>query len=306
MSAPANPIVMPATTTIPTASKQTLRYEQDIETDLLDKNLSFVDDANKGHRVTLDVPLNLMQDLIAVTRAAGAYVPTGSIKLVGAANALVTAVSTSLNTGHQWTDLDAGNLSFTNGGATAATHGWDETGTIPEWVFKYILYKVYGRSDYDVSDVTFTTEATSMVTAAQVVIAFSNELLGQTSDKSGNKLDKILQNLIAADPYHFYSAGKPRAVFLDNTNTLPAAAAGLFVPFILGDQIEITFKFTFKGRVTHDDVMYGTTNNSNDGPRLDAIVADESFKVRVLLKATEGTSTGTDGGLDALASDFAA
>jgi len=285
MSAPGVPNQMPATGTPPSATPQNLRYADDIDVGLNGDALSFLDDAAKGHRVSINVDLADMQSLIVVNRGLGDRVPVGSLN---PSSTLLTALDTAMAGKSAWTDLDAGNLSFTSG-ATVPANGWASTGAIADWVFQYVLYKVYGSSAYDVSKVTYTAAATSMVTNATVLTAIGDAFDGQAAT-AGNNFDDILQNLIAADPYHFYdNNGKPIAAFLDNSTTLPVSS-GLMVPFIAGDQIEITLKFNFAAKVSHDDVDYANATATGTATLLgsaqaDVIAATDSFKVRLMLTA---------------------
>ena len=281
-SAPGVPNQMPATGTPPSASPQNLRYEGDIDVALASNELSFLDDASKGHRVSIDVDLDAMKSLIVVNRAAGDRVPVGSLN---PSSTLLSDLGTKMSAKSSWTDLDAGNLSFSSG--TAA--GWSEANNLADWVFKYVLFKVYGTSAYDVTKVTYTAEAVSMVTNATAITAIETAFAAQPTT-AGNNFDDILQNLIAADPYHFYDAnGKPIAAFLDNSTTLPVSS-NLEVPFIEGDQIEITLKFNFAAKVTHDDVDYANSTATGSATLLgsaqaDVIAATDSFKVRLILNA---------------------
>ena len=262
---------------MPSPVATTMTYALDVEVALQDnKTVNFADSADLGHRIPLPVRSTYMSSLFNWSRAVGTNKATAAVN--NTANpAVIIGDAISARNG-KWSDLDgvSGGLDFTNGVMLPTTN----TNVTPQdWILQYILWKVYGASNYDTSMAVFDlVVADSLLNVTDIGDAIAASL---NAASHAGSVDKIFQDLVAADPNHFYENGVPIPGVL---NYAPAATASHGpVTMVAGDILEfkLVFKFGPNSSVTRSELLPGTSEYTT----VIVIPANSTFRVRLQLTA---------------------
>lgn len=257
---------MPAVATL-------LSYEPKIEMDLSANEVNLTSAASAGHRITAEVSAAAMNAAFTWERAVSAKRPTGHYNDV-AARGLLTGLGDIIAAGldGEIVDTDASDLDFST--TTPQDPRVTELKGTDRLVAAYILYKGYGSSEFTTEDVVLNPEDLSgMAQTSAVRIAILNALLAGEANLTEKPVDKMFQDLIAADPLRFFEeSGKQVAGIFETNNDVAGSGDWRFTT---GDKVELKLVFKFKDTVTVYDA---------DGAAKEVIKADDTFSVRLQLE----------------------
>jgi hypothetical protein len=205
--------------------------------------------------VQVTVDRSKLQAALSWSRAVGSARPVGHF--ADASGELEAAITAALNSSYNDTDAVSDKLSFASAILdlnTDARIRKDGAVSANDLMMAYVLYKVYGKSAADTSEIVFNLQdAHGMLESADysaaIIAAFNNS--ESESDVSGNEkgaIDAMFRDLLAADPLRFFDASGAQVPGLFETNA-DASGAGDW-NLVDGDTIEIRTKFTFEHAVT--------------------------------------------------------
>jgi hypothetical protein len=228
----------------PTATR--LSYATPIVVDLSNNNtVNLVSVNTAGHRVSINVSSAAMNTAFKWSRAAGTTRPVGSYDASGLA-ALTSAITTGLN--GSLTDADANlDLNFTSGlhvdARVNALTGTDRL------VAPYILYKAYGRTDFNTTDVLLNPGDLSGMSSSKGV---ADQILENLADAANETaINKMFQDLVAADPGRFFDeAGIQKVGIFESYADTNGSSGSAGWSFTVGDKVELKLVFTFANAVS--------------------------------------------------------
>lgn len=229
------------------ATPTQLYYNQVVDVDLAENAVNFADDLTQGHRVQISMPKADLSKYLKWDRAVGTDRPVGSF--VDAAEDFETTLAAALK---DFTDLDAvsSGLNLSTGvladtsvaaGADGATKGTNDL------IAQYILYKVYGASNYDTKGTVFNIDDVKDMIANAAVATQIDTSIKANNARNGS-VDQMFRDLLASDPKRFFDAAGKQVPGLFETNT-DAAGTGDWA-LTAGDIMEIKLNFNFTAPVT--------------------------------------------------------
>ena len=249
------------------ANATTLSYTPLINVDLSDNEVNLTSSSSAGHRISVNVGASAMNSVFIWSRSVGDERPTGTYN-IGGSGQLMNAIINGLDGTITDADGNPDGLDF----STTAPEDSRVTALLgaDRLVASYILYKGYGKSSFDTSGVVFNVEDLSgMTTSADVKDAIDASLKDATNTDAVNKM---FQDLIAADPTRFFDASGVQLPGIFETNA-DVAGSGEW-KLAAGDKIEVKLVFKFKAPVSVYDA---------DGAAKAVINTDDTFPVRLQL-----------------------
>ena len=267
---------------MPGATATLLSYAPKIELDLSANEVNLTSAASAGHRITAEVTAAAMNAAFTWARAAGTKRPVGNYNNAAAelSGGLGDIIAAGLN--GTIVDTDAGALDFSTD-APQDSRVTELRGT-DRLVAAYILYKGYGSSDFTTEDVVLNPEDLSgMAQTSAVRAAILAALVAGQADATAKPVDKMFQDLVAADPTRFFDANGKQIGGIFETNA-DANGSGNW-GFVEGDKVELKLVFKFAADVTVYDAD-GAAKKVINGPTLSPAAAGESFSLRLQLLVT--------------------
>lgn len=227
---------------MPGANATLLSYGPAIEVDLSNNEVNLTSAASAGHRITANVSIAAMNAAFKWSRLVNAKRPVGAYDdlSANAPSGLGEAIEAGLN--GDIVDTDASALDFSTDTPQDA-RVTDLNGT-DRLVAAYILYKGYGSSAFDTDGVVLNPEDLSGMAKTSEV---RKAILAALASDSGS-VNKMFQDLIAADPTRFFDqSGKQiGGIFETNTDVQGSGNWG----FVAGDRVELKLVFKFSEDVT--------------------------------------------------------
>jgi hypothetical protein len=268
-----------------TATPTQLYYANAVEVALEANAVNFADSLTQGHRVQVTMPKADMNAHLKWARAVGSDRPVGTFaEKAGFQTKLDTALT-------EFIDLDGVSSGLNLSAGILADKDSIETQGVNDLVAQYILYKVYGASNYNTTGVVFNvTDLAEMVANADVSLAIADEL--DDSKDRGEAVDQMFRDLLSSDPKRFFDATGKQLPGLFETNA-DAAGDGDW-KLDAGDVIEIKVNFKFGAAVTRRAVRSDQQPLAADGGALspaeasveqEIIAVNEIFPVRLQLRA---------------------
>jgi hypothetical protein len=272
-----------------------LKYADEVTVDAVPQDVNLVDFDGYGHRVQVTVDRSKLQAALSWTRAANSARPVGHFADNSAElhAAIVAALESS------YTDVDAvsNKLSFSSASLDENTDSRirKEGVSANDLIMAYVLYKVYGSSSADTSEVVFNLQdAHDMLQSsayADAIISSFETAESQSSSASNEKgaIDAMFRDLLAADPMRFFDASGAQVPGLFETSTDVSGAGNWNL--VDGDTIEIRTKFNFEHAVTlrttldvAQNLSTPTTPEQSNGETV-FIPANSTFHIRLQLVA---------------------
>lgn len=243
----------------PAPTVQLLKYADEVDVNVAPQDVNLVDLEGYGHRVQVTVDRAALQAALSWSRAVGSARPVGHIAADASAEAtaLEAAIVAALNSSYNDTDAVSDKLSFASSILDSNTDARiRKNGAVSanDLMMAYVLYKVYGSSAANTSEVVFNLQDAhemleSPAYAAAIMASF--QAAEAQSDASGNEkgaIDAMFRDLLSADPLRFFDASGAQVPGLFETNA-DASGSGNW-NLVDGDTIEIRTKFTFEHPVT--------------------------------------------------------
>ena len=223
------------------ATPTQLYYANIVDVDLAQNAVNFADDLTQGHRVQINMAKADLTKYFQWNRAVGSDRPVGSFVDTGSDfNTTLAAALTN------FTDLDAvaSGLNLSTGVLKDSTIAGN---TVNDLIAQYILYKVYGASNYDTKGTVFNIDdVKGMIDNATVSAAIDTSILD--NNLRNGSVDQMFRDLLASDPKRFFDASGKQVPGLFETNA-DVAGSGDW-KLTAGDIMEIKIKFNFKAPVT--------------------------------------------------------
>lgn len=261
---------------------QTLEYPDLVSVMVAEAGaVDVVDSSNNGHRVQVNMALAALNGAFSWERTPDSAAPVGSFTTSGT---FTSALSEALDTGFTDNDPQTGVLSFDSNGNS----GLDTTSdprlrdgaaiSANDLVLAYVLYKVYGNSGIDTTDLIINMSAAYGMLSTVVMMDAIDVSFTAASAATPNTINTMFQDLLASD------SGR----FIDPTTG--ATPTGMFGPgsltnigvgdwgLVVGDIIEVKMEFEFANNVTLRSA--GTNSEAI------SITAGDKFKLRLQITAT--------------------
>jgi hypothetical protein len=255
------------------ANATTLSYTPLINVDLSDNEVNLTSSSSAGHRISVNVGASAMNSVFIWSRSVGDERPTGTYN-IGGSGQLMNAIINGLDGTITDADGNPDGLDF----STTAPEDSRVTALLgaDRLVASYILYKGYGKSSFDTSGVVFNVEDLSGMTSSSAVMSAITGSFSLVSPGTNVNPDvnKMFQDLIAADPTRFFDASGLQIGGIFETNT-DIAGSGNW-NFAANDKVEVKLTFTFAADVSVYDA---------DGAAKMVIKSGESFPIRLQLTA---------------------
>ncbi len=283
-----------------------IRYRKIVSTGLNPQEVRFAESGAMGHRVSFDISTEHMNNYFKWMRAKDELSPTGhffNVPSVGTdslGNPIPTFYGSVLKAlGTKYSDQDgvATGLNFSSSaleqaadskrdpsinnvdaaGAPAQTHY-----SANDLVMAYILYKCYGSSSVDTSDLIYNIEdAYGLLKnedlAENILLSLSGEemlaqqavmpLVPVSNQRPGaNKgaVDAMFRNLLSLDPLRYFDASGVQVKGLFEVS-VDVDASGSW-QFMDGDKVEIPVTFVFRSPVSVLSVQDTIRNPSSSTP----------------------------------------
>lgn len=257
------------------AKPQIARYKKTVCFGLNSQTINFASAAALGHRVQVSIPVNLMNQYFTWTRERNAKSPLGIF--VNEPNAPPTgnapvpfeeSLTAALN--GDYTDLDgvAKGLNFSSSALDMDNNLKRASGnSANDLVMAYVMFKCFGSSAYDPSDVIYNLEdAFGMLSSLELASAITGSL-----GNNGNEVDALFRAFLAADPMRYFVGGKQIAgLFEKSTEALFPGTGDAVLKgnwcLTVGDRIEIPLQLVFRGDVNVLSVQDNVSNPSSSTP----------------------------------------
>lgn len=247
----------------------TLRYENTIDVNLAAQTVNLADASVSGHRVQVDVSSSTLNGHFKWSRAVGDARPHGFVDTPATFNAtLVSELSA-------FTDIDAGHLNLSAG---VLADPEMRTDSMNDLILQYILFKVYGVSNYDTRGVVYNVgDALNLVTNQSVADAITTDISG--NNEADGAVDQMFRDLLMSDPGRFFDASGQQIPGLFETNSDVSGNGTWLIDG--GDIIEIKLEFTFVNKVTRKQA-----SGQNETPVEETVIpAGHKMHVRLQLVA---------------------
>jgi hypothetical protein len=280
------------------AKSTTIRYRKVVCWGLSPSAVNFAQSGSMGHRVSIVMPVDLMNKFFTWTRASGEVAPTG--RFTNKPNAtddfnaeLVKAFNSNYN------DLDgvANGLNFSSSALDIAGDIKRDAGvpakpagerySANDLVMAYLMYKCFGSSSYDPTDVIYNVDdAFNMLTSAELAELITASLQDedalanaavlpngklpsqQVSGDNKGQVDAMFRGFLAADPMRYFLDGKQiPGLFETNFGSGPSdpSVNGNWC-LTVGDKIEVPLKLVFRAPVSVLSVQDNVQNPSSATP----------------------------------------
>jgi hypothetical protein len=273
---------------------QVIRYKKIVTTGLNPQEVRFAESGAMGHRVSINMPTEYMNKYFSWARAKDELSPTGHFTNAPAGiptfyDQLVEALYT------EYFDQDgvATGLSYAS---TSLEQSCDSkrdpsipspVGTTTHYsandlVMAYILYKCYGSSSVDISDLIYNIEdAYGMLTndtlSNDILLSLSGEEMlaqqavmpnvpvsNQTPGANKGAVDSMFRNLLSLDPLRYFDNSGVQVKGLFEVS-VDVDASGSW-QLMDGDKIEIPVTFVFRSPVSVLSVQDSIRNPSSATP----------------------------------------
>jgi hypothetical protein len=285
---------------------QVIRYRKIISTGLNPQEVRFAESGAMGHRVSFDISTEHMNNYFKWMRAKDELSPTGHffnvspVAIDSLGNPIPTfyeSVLAALGTKYSDQDGVATGLNFSSSALEQAADskrdpsirnvntlgGPVETHySANDLVMAYILYKCYGSSSVDTSDLIYNIEDAygllkNEVLAGNILLSLSGEemlaqqavmpLVPVSNQRPGtNKgaVDAMFRNLLSLDPLRYFDASGVQVKGLFEVS-VDVDASGSW-QFMDGDKVEIPVTFVFRSPVSVLSVQDTIRNPSSSTP----------------------------------------
>ena len=288
----------PAPTGTSTARSTTIRYKKVVCWGLSPQAVSFAQSGSMGHRVSIVIPVDLMNKFFIWTRASGEVAPTG--RFVNAPNAtdeFTAELVKGLN--GVYTDLDgvANGLNFSSSALDIAGDIKRDSNLTPsaagtrysanDLVMAYLMYKCFGSSSYDPTDIIYNVDdAFNMLNSQQLanlitaslesedalanaaVLPNGKNVNQQLPGDNKGQVDAMFRGFLAADPIRYFLDGKQIPGLFETNFGASASDPSVNGNWCLtvGDKIEVPLKLVFRAPVSVLSVQDNVQNPSSATP----------------------------------------
>jgi peptidoglycan hydrolase-like protein with peptidoglycan-binding domain len=285
---------------------QVIRYRKIVSTGLNPQEVRFAESGAMGHRVSFDISTEHMNNYFKWIRAKDELSPTGhffnvpSLVTDSLGNPIPTFYGSVLKAlGTKYSDQDgvATGLNFSSSALEQAADSKRDpsirnvnTLGVPtethysanDLLMAYILYKCYGSSSVDTSDLIYNIEDAygllkNEVLAGNILLSLSGEemlaqqavlpLVPVSNQRPGtNKgaVDAMFRNLLSLDPLRYFDASGVQVKGLFEVS-VDVDASGSW-QFMDGDKVEIPVTFVFRSPVSVLSVQDTIRNPSSSTP----------------------------------------
>lgn len=292
----------PAPSGTSSARSTTIRYKKVVCWGLSPSAVNFAQSGSMGHRVSIVMPVDLMNKFFIWTRASGEVAPTGRFTNNPTGTTLGTDDFTSELTkafNGNYTDLDgvATGLNFSSSALDIAgdikrdsnltASGTGTRYSANDLVMAYLMYKCFGSSSYDPTDIIYNVDdAYNMLTSQQLADLITSSLEAEDAlanaavlpngknvnqqlpgDNKG-QVDAMFRGFLAADPMRYFLDGRQiPGLFETNFGASPSdpSVNGNWC-LTVGDKIEVPLKLVFRAPVSVLSVQDNVQNPSSATP----------------------------------------
>jgi hypothetical protein len=292
-----------------------LRYRRLVHMNLTNNAINLAQSNKLGHRIQVNVDTNAFAAFFYWFRSNLEGRPVGHFQDTDSSgNTMLDLLKDVLET--PYTDFDGvtNGLHFSSSVITASADAGRlrETGTISvnDWIVAYVLYKCYGKSSYDTSDLYNVEDMYQMLlthdVAQEIVTSLNTEeaitvAATGTSGESGY-IDTMFAQHLASNPMRFFDSSGRQVYGLFEIHPDDDAFGGWY--FENGDSFEIPIAMTFQKPVTMvgtpDPLSFSRDNNAEpSNTNLTKVISsNDSFRVRLqLMMNGEGNRLGGPSGL---------
>ena len=279
-----------------TAKSTTIRYRKVVCWGLSPSAVNFAQAGSMGHRVSIVMPVDLMNKFFTWTRASGEVAPTGRFtNKPNATDDFTAQLTAAFN--NSYTDLDgvANGLNFSSSALDIAGDIKRDASlgvagsrySANDLVMAYLMYKCFGSSSYDPTDVIYNVDdAFNMLSSAQLaelitaslqdedalanaaVLPNGKNVNQQLPGDNKGQVDAMFRGFLAADPMRYFLDGKQiPGLFETNFSGGPSdpSVNGNWC-LTVGDKIEVPLKLVFRAPVSVLSVQDNVQNPSSATP----------------------------------------
>jgi hypothetical protein len=275
-------------------SATTLRYSKLVKTDLANNAINLAGAQLLGHRVTVQMPVDQLNQFFRWERQVGSDRPVGHFIGDSFKGALLASLSKVYN------DVDgvSNGLNFSSAILDANTDSRIRKAgavTANDLIMAYVLYKCYGSSAAPTKSVVYNLEdAQEMLSNATLQAAIetsfrTEENLTGSAGVNKGAVDAMFRDLLATDPMRFFTPSGNQIPGLFETNS-DVASSGSW-QLVENDKIEVSVEFKFTNPVTRRGVLdpsqqMGSPANTDDTEAV-VIPAGSTFNIRLQILATD-------------------
>jgi len=308
------------TATTSNAKSTTIRYRKVVCWGLSPSAVNFAQAGSMGHRVAISMPVDLMNKFFTWTRASGEVSPTGRFANSPPGTVLGKSDFTTLLVnalGSPYNDLDgvATGLNFSSTALdvagdikrdpcvynidtdTGAPKG-SGTAAVPtgvstthyganDLVMAYLMYKCFGSSSYDPTDVIYNVDdAFNMLSSQQLAQSIADSLAAedamanaavmpngkapaqQLAGDNKGQVDAMFRGFLAADPMRYFMNGVQIPGLFETNFVCPPSDPSVGGNWCLtvGDKIEVPLQLVFRAPVSVLSVQDNVQNPSSATP----------------------------------------
>jgi len=256
------------------ATATTLLFTPKVMLDLSSNEVNLTTAASAGHRIEVEISKALMNSSFTWLRVVGTKAPVANYEAaVGFTDAIGTALANVNDTDGILDGLDLSTATLSADPRITDLDAGDRL------LASYILYKGYGKSAFDTTNLLLNTEDLSgMVSQAAIVGAIDDAFdLGNTTPAEKSDIQKMFEDLLMADPLRFFDASGNQIAGLFESS-VDAEGSGNW-GFAEGDKIQVKVELKFKADVNVQGVDVLTSGEGNQR----AIKTDDVFAFRLQL-----------------------